>query len=642
MKKLFLSLILLLLIIVGTLGGVLFFRPGLIVNPKVLSFVLHRVSALKDWRWENAIFVHERRQWNERGFSGSFSNFCLHSDAEALGLKTCLEKVSWDVNILYTFPLEVKVTTNAPFLVRSSFTHITLHDQKEEKGSGPPDIYGYWKLFWSDVVPDMDFAFADVRVKKIALDVKLVKKKKELFVSSKGFALRGNPQGFVLEAPEKYPLPKKLPLAVDPVHFIGVKLRGDVTEKGIPLKLTGKLESIDFLISSELALPLEDELDSLTVRENFLLNLRGQVSLKDIRKNMRIYGPKPYTELPAPFNVMDGGIGVSLRTEKLVEKKTVLIKALTEVELRSEKQSLVFDVSSDVPLDLVSLKPSQVGVGIEFEEVMLQLPRFSKKSPPPQFMPDGRFKKKVELPKKEEKPFPLNLSLKASEASPLGIRTDLLDEILRLSFDISVEEGKLTDGFVKILPLKTTVFKRPIRLEEFKLDLGADSPVLNARLKFPLPEYKITLKLEGPVSQPRYAFESEPPLPQNDIYAVLLFGRPLADLDPDDKTAANKTNEILSQGILSLSVLYFLAGSPVEYVGYDPGSKNATAQFGLGNKSSLRIGGGQEGVNSTAIRRSLGKGWYLDTSVQNSSNRSTSNSTQTKNYGVLLERIISY
>jgi hypothetical protein len=99
---------------------------------------------------------------------------------------------------------------------------------------------------------------------------------------------------------------------------------------------------------------------------------------------------------------------------------------------------------------------------------------------------------------------------------------------------------------------------------------------------------------------------------------------------------------LLSQGILSLSVLYFLAGSPVEYVGYDPDSKNATAQFGLGSKSSLRVGGGSEGVNSTAIRRSLGKGWYLDTSVQQSQEEASSAPNSGRNYGVLLERIISY
>ena len=222
----------------------------------------------------------------------------------------------------------------------------------------------------------------------------------------------------------------------------------------------------------------------------------------------------------------------------------------------------------------------------------------------------------------------------------LHFATNLLDEPLRLNFDLLIGNGEVKKGHVAALPLKTEVFKRPVRLKDLVVTFNAPlEPVIKAEIQFPLPEYKVTLNLEGPLSKPRYTFQSEPPLPQNDIFAVLLFGRPLQDLDPDDKTSAQKTNQILAQGILSLSVLYFLAGSPVEYVGFDPDSQNATAQFGLTRKTSLRVGGGQEGMNSGGLRHSLGRGWYIDTTVQNNSN--PANDDQ-KNYGVLLERVIAY
>jgi autotransporter translocation and assembly factor TamB len=220
------------------------------------------------------------------------------------------------------------------------------------------------------------------------------------------------------------------------------------------------------------------------------------------------------------------------------------------------------------------------------------------------------------------------------------LKTDLLDEALRLNFKLLIDQGELKNGFVDILPLKTTVFKRPIEVPSAKIKFHAPlEPTMDAGIIFKLPEYTITMLLEGPLSKPRYAFSSEPPLPQNDIYAVLLFGRPIAELDPDSKNAAQRTNMMLTQGILSLSVLYFLAGSPVEYVGYDPQSGEASAQIGLGAKTSLRVGAGESGSTSTGVRRSLGKGWYLDTSVQNNQNTSTSD---TKDYGVLLERVIAY
>jgi len=62
----------------------------------------------------------------------------------------------------------------------------------------------------------------------------------------------------------------------------------------------------------------------------------------------------------------------------------------------------------------------------------------------------------------------------------------------------------------------------------------------------------------------------------------------------------------------------------------------------LGNKSSLRVGGGNEGINSTTLRRSLGKGWYIDTSIQQTQEEASSDPQEGHDYGVLLERVISY
>ena len=110
-------------------------------------------------------------------------------------------------------------------------------------------------------------------------------------------------------------------------------------------------------------------------------------------------------------------------------------------------------------------------------------------------------------------------------------------------------------------------------------------------------------------------------------------------LIPNDRTAAKKSNQLLSQGILSLAVLYYFAGSPVESIGYDPDSNEVSAQIGLGSKNSLRVGGSGTGLNSAGVRRSLGKGWYIDSSVQRTTR---DNGTSGQDYGVLLERIISY
>jgi hypothetical protein len=640
MKKILLSLFL--IIILALLIGltVIFIHPNIVINPKNLSRVFNKTKIFQRWKWHDAKFIHEWHAWNHRRFAGVINGFCFHYKNETLDVDSCLEEISWDLNFDFNLNHGLKTNTLKPFKIRSSRFLAKISSKEAEEAGGPvPDIQKYWNIFWSDLVPDMDFEFKKIHYSKYKFDLKLLKQPKSLVVNSFGFKLLANPKDFEILAPQKYAIPKKLHLAKDPIYFLDIKLRGEMKKNGIPLTLTGQLESISIQVKSFLDLPLKGDFTSVPLRRAFLLNTSAVLELKNLKTNMLNYGPKPYNVLPAPFNVMNGDIKTVINTSETELRSTVMIKALTSVNLQSPKQALIFDVETNLPMDVKKFKPGLTSLGLDFHQVLIQLPRLSKKSPPPQFMPDARFKPSLAEEAHKKKQVSYELKMQATNEKAVHIRTDLLDEILRINFDLNIQNGKLQSGFLKILPLKTKIFKRPIRLEDFFLDFGhPESPVLKATLKFPLPEYKITLKLEGPLAKPRYVFQSEPPLPQNDIYAVLLFGRPLSDLDPDDKASARKTNQLLSQGILSLSVLYFLAGSPVEYVGYDPDSKNATAQFGLSKKSSLRVGGGREGVNSTAIRRTLGKGWYLDTSVQNSSTTTTNQS----NYGVLLERIISY
>jgi hypothetical protein len=641
-KKILLFLFLIIFIPIISFALVLFLRPALILNPKNLSFLLHKTHVLKTWRWSGASFTHEWKAWNNRNFSGYFKGLCFDYQNPSANVSTCLEAFSWDFNLIFDFTDGLRTKTLKPLFIRSSKMDVKLSSAEAQAGP-PPDIKTYWKLFWLPIVPDMDFKFEHIHVKKLNIDLKLIKTPSELNAETLKFKLHATPEGFELLAPKKYPLPKKLPLAKSSIYFLNTKLSGKMEKEGIPLKLTGQLESIHFFVDSYLDLPLRGDFSSLEMRKEFLLKTKSRIELKDLKHNISKYGPKPYNVLPAPLNVMNGSIITDITTSKDTDPSSVLIDTRTKIDLKSPKQALIFSILAGVPINVKALTPGSLTLGIDFEQVLIQLPKLSKKTPPPQLLPDSRFKKDLSVDPAKKKPISYDLNVMALNDKAVHLKTNLLDEVMKFNFDVKIKNGKFKNGFLRIFPLKTVVFKRPIRLESFLMNFetGHD-PILNALIKFPLPEYKISLKLEGPVSHPRHAFESVPPLPLNDIYAVLLFGRPLSDLDSDDEKAANKTNQLLAQGILSLSVLYFLAGSPVEYVGYDPNSKNATAQFGLGKKSSLRVSGGNgEGVNSTGIRRSLGKGWFLDSSIENSTTDSNT-SSQTKNYGVLLERIISY
>ncbi|WP_408097339.1 translocation/assembly module TamB domain-containing protein [Peredibacter sp. HCB2-198] len=643
----FLGLVLVLLLI---LSGVLFFKPTLIINPKNIDFVLKKTKILKSYSWKEADITHEWIRWNERIIKGYFKSLCFEFDNDSAYLNTCLAEVSWDFTVAYVKGEGLKSITNKPFFIRDEFSKILVKENKNppSKDEGPPNIWRYWTVFWSPLVPDFDFIFdkneLSVKDEIYKFDVTVLKTPKTFHMKSLGFLLNANPQEFNLLAPPRYQVPRIK--FNPPLHLYNLKLHGRVKEKGIPLDLSGALEKILFHVTSEIELPLKDTFSSLNFRKKTVLATKGEVKVPDIKKAIGRFAPGPFNVLPAPLNSMDGTIKVDLTTKNAAKKENAIVNAKTSIDLKSKEQIFLMDLGIDLDLSLLTFKPESILAMIDFKQVNLRLPRISTKGLPPQFSPDKRIvtakdKKKVE--KEAPSQMEMTFRLEANEENSLHLRSNLLDEPLRLNFDLNVEEGNLKNGFVKILPLKTKVFKRPISVPSMRINFQAPAePVLVGQVVFLLPEYKITMDLEGPISQPRYAFSSRPPLSRNDIYSVLLFGRPLEELDPDDKRSASQTNQILAQGIMSLSVLYFLAGSPVEYIGYDPDSKTATAQFRLGSKSSLRVGGDSEGLNSTGIRRSIGKGWYIDTSATSSQKNNTSTTQNARDYGVMLERIISY
>lgn len=643
--KILLGILAFILFTVLLVLAVVFVNPTILLNERTVRWALEKSKVLETWSWKKFELGHEWNKWNDRRLSADIQDFCFKLN-RGTKIEACFSEISWDFDLRYVFGEGVGTTTHSPIRVRSPKIAVTPGKTEEpQEKSPPPDIYRYWTLVWLPVIPDIDVELQKITIageeKPTELDLKLKQTGDEMTAEALGFTLDATPKGFVVKAPKKYEIPEKSEL-IGPLYLRDLKLTGDVTPKGIPLHLSGSVEEAGFDVRANLKLPLREDFSSLVFRREFLSTVSGEVVIPEFKSSYARHAPKAYRKLPAPLNVMDGKIRSEFKLAK-GDPESVVVDSSTRLDLSSAKEALDLSVKVATELPVKTFKPREIVVGVNFHEVKLELPRLSKKSPPPQFYPDKRFQKKAWSPpeKKTGPATEIDLRLEALDQESLHIATNLLDEPIRMNFDLAIGGGAVQEGFVSLLPLKTELFKRPIHVKSLVVGFNApEPPVIKAEILFPLPEYKITMELEGPVNDPIYAFRSEPPLPQNDIYAVLLFGRPMADLSPDDSASAQRTNQILAQGILSLSVLYFLAGSPVEYVGYDPESGNATAQFGVTDKTSLRVGGGQEGMNSTGLRYSLGKGWYIDTSVQDTKQNEAAR--RASNYGVLLERVIAY
>lgn len=647
----------LILITAVTIVVTFFYNPTIFINPDSLDYALTKTKVLESWSWKKAEIKHQWIEWNQRRFYGGFDDLCLVYDNPNVNVDTCLDKVSWNVELKWTLSGGFSYVVYGPLLIDSS--KLIILPKENNIDTPPPDLMSYWEMLWSPLIPDLNMNFKKIEVLKkdspLNFDLKITKTANSLTAETLGFHLLATPKKIKIFAPKKILLPFDLKTR-NPLYFSEINMEANILSKTIPVVVTAKLESAVFKIQTTVVKSsLKEDLTRPKFLSEIILATTGSVEVTKIKSTIEKLVRPPYNILPAPFNVMEGTLKIGVIAENYVEKDSVLLKIKTELDMTSDKQDLKIAVKSEVPFMLRDKSIGSIVLGLELKKVKLLLPTLAKNRLPPQLIPDSRFKNSTvvvrenlnqqNLPPKikkspVKKEVEVDMKLQALGENALLINTNLLDQTLRLNFDIEISDGVVQKGWIQALPLTTTIFKRKIVIHSLKIVFDAPlEPEIIATIEFQLPEYKITLQLEGPTSKPRQAFSSQPPLPVDDIYAVLLFGRPLSGLDPDDKTAAQKSNQLISQGVLSLAVLYYFAGSPIESIGYDPESNEVSAQIGLGAKNSLRVGGSGSGLNSAGVRRALGKGWYIDSSVERTTNK---NGASGGGYGVLLERIISY
>lgn len=389
--------------------------------------------------------------------------------------------------------------------------------------------------------------------------------------------------------------------------------------------------------------------DLLKNHENLLtsLLLGTQVDLKidQLNDKWKTFENSLF-QLPAPLNSLDGHLLFNLAFQEGSKNNLDALFNIS-IDLTGHEQNLILSSQSKLPLNKSNLTPNgPLQTQVELERVNLRLPDWQAEAKTPQLLPDSRIilnsQSEIKPISKQTKQSKINMNmhLKTESKKPMTIATNLLQEDIRLNFNIQIKQSVIKTGWLEVMPLKLEIFKRKIYLKSLRLDFQAPLlPQLTAEIHFDLPEYLITLNLEGTTSQIRHHFRSTPPLPQSDIYAVLLFGRPLTELSDSDRTATNQTQQLLSDGLLSLSVLYFLSGGPIESIGFNPETGSVSAQLGLSKKSSLTLSTSSSGEKRASVRRNLGKGWSINTSIQNNT-QIPSGSQQ--DYGVLLEKIMAY
>lgn len=636
-KYISLILVFFLSIVIGIVL-LLYFNIGILLNIDRLKWALDEFEFFKTYSWESGEITWSNEGWFQKNLEIDFKNFCFDYRKETLQVKGCFAKIYFNTDLSLFPPF---ISYRSPLIATSDLIEITKEEAQEESPSDEDmvlDVKKYYSYVWNPYIPELDMDVKKVDLstleKNLSFSLGVIKKSDHIKVISKPLKLMAMKDGLQLILDENTKVPLKDYDWEFKKAFLSLSIKETLT-----LSLFSILEFIELSFSSQIPSVISTkEIDK--VFSAFLENFKLHLHAPQVQHHLKKLVKPPYNSLPAPLNEMDGDIFFKFAFSPL-EDKQYQGEGEFKVDFKSKNQTLNLALIPKVKVSGKDFSYSNIMINLLFHDVLLELPRLSKRSLPPQMLPDTRFKATAEneTKKRDEAPLLVDLDIKGEEETSLHLKTDLIDEVIRLNFHFEIENNEFTNGYVRLLPLSLKILKRPIKIDRLWLQFPKlSSPRLNSIIWFNLPEYKIKLVLEGPVESPRYVFASDPPLPQSDIYSVLLFGRPLQDVGGDNTAVAQQTSQLISQGLLSLSVLYILSGTPIEYIGYDPKSKEATAQVGLGDKNSLRVSTGEEG-RTTGVRRSLGRGWYLDTSVQSPSGGSNQ---KARDYGLFLERIISY
>lgn len=291
-------------------------------------------------------------------------------------------------------------------------------------------------------------------------------------------------------------------------------------------------------------------------------------------------------------------------------------------KLISKEQSLQTEAKGNFTFSTWPQFIGAVDADWVLQDIRLSTPRLNLKDLP-RFFPDSQIVTEKEQKKRElastKKPFPLNYRVKiyTLKGHPILIDSNLLKEPIAFDLKSEIRNQSPTQANVNTHPVNFEVFRRKAVIEKMDFYYAGtpEDSLLDGRVRVHSGEAKIFIKLYGRPDKVRVHLTSEPPVPQDELWALLLFGEPLEGLDSDQQDSAQSAQRALSKGAFGLLSLYLFASTPIQRVDYDSTLQRVSVRFRVQEGTSLEIGHSEEEVGSLGLRKRLGRGWSLNAKV---------------------------
>jgi hypothetical protein len=350
----------------------------------------------------------------------------------------------------------------------------------------------------------------------------------------------------------------------------------------------------------------------------------------------------PYS-VPAPVHVLRGPLAVSVKGSGDPRKGAQEFDYEIISGLAAGRQALKFRVNGKLSAAGLWAPGRSFNNDTEviLEDIALQLPRFDLRGMAA-LQADSRIQSGAETDKralvrreKAARPggaAPLTSRISVRTVKPVLLYSNLAKDPVPVGLDLTVSPPRPgMEGTAELKPFRALIFRRIAAVDHVRLTgrAGSDIMDLDGLIVYKTAEARIRISLLGTSLKPRVELESDPPMSQDDIMAMLLFGKSPGQLDSDQQASAANASSAVAGSAFGLASLYLLASTPVDYVGYDPASRTYTVKLRLPGGATLQLGsdGASRGVQ---LRKRLASNLAIQTEL-------TSTETQGNVVTTLLE-----
>ncbi len=189
-----------------------------------------------------------------------------------------------------------------------------------------------------------------------------------------------------------------------------------------------------------------------------------------------------------------------------------------------------------------------------------------------------------------------------AEVAP-GARVEGSGAVLRVEGVLRIEKQRDGEihytGGAEVTQGNYTIHGRRFEVETGQAALTGGTevdPFLNVEATTRVRDVKLIVRITGPASNPKVAFDGVPPMPESEVLSYLLFGRASGELGVEQQQAVSTAALSYAAGMASQELSGILRRVGIDTFDVRPGADGTTTQVGvtkyISERGSLRYGTG--------------------------------------------------